>query len=75
MSLSELLFTLLVAFIVLGPKRLPEAAYWLGRCAQWFANWRTKLQAELNTQIKLAELKQNEAKAEAAEQQAKQKNS
>ncbi|MDF2867235.1 MAG: hypothetical protein K0S11_705 [Gammaproteobacteria bacterium] len=68
MSLSEILLILLVALIVLGPKRLPEVAYWLGRCMQWFNALRCKLQTEFNNQVKVAELKHNETKAAAAEQ-------
>lgn len=68
MSFSELLLTLLVALIVVGPKRLPEVAYWLGRGMRWFTEVRSKLQVELDNQIKQVELKHNEAKAAAAEQ-------
>lgn len=70
MSLSEILLILLVALIALGPKRLPEVAYWLGRIMQWVNAVRCKLQTEFNNQLKVAELRHNEAKAAVAEQQA-----
>lgn len=69
MSFSEILLTLFVALIVLGPKRLPEVAYWLGRGLRWFTEMRNKWQTELDSQIKQIELKHNEARAAAAEQQ------
>jgi Tat protein translocase TatB subunit len=68
MSLTEILLILLVALLVLGPKHLPEVAYWLGKGMQQFNILRNRLQQEFNSQIKLAELKHNEAKASAAEQ-------
>jgi len=66
-SIAQLLVVLLVALIVIGPKRLPEMAYWLGRALQGFNVLKAQFLAQLDQQAKLAELKHNEARANAAE--------
>lgn len=71
MSFAEILVVLLVALIVLGPKRLPEVAYWFGRTMRVIQHAYSYLQKALDDQIKLAELKRNEARAEMAERQQK----
>jgi Sec-independent protein translocase protein TatA len=64
MSLSEILVVVLVALIAIGPKRLPEVAYGLGRLAQMCMTLRHNLMTEVNQQL---QLKYNEAKAKAVE--------
>jgi TatA/E family protein of Tat protein translocase len=43
----EVLVVLVVALLVLGPQKLPEAGRQLGRALSEFRNWSSGLQAEL----------------------------
>jgi Tat protein translocase TatB subunit len=67
---SELLLTMAVAIIVLGPKRLPVVAQKLGALARICNRWLYQLQQECEQQAKQAQLQQNIARAATAEQQA-----
>ena len=70
MGFSELVIVLLVALIVFGPEHLPSLARGMGRCVAKLRGASEFLQAEIDKQIKLEDLKDNIAKAEAAEKDA-----
>ncbi len=71
-GIPELLVILVVALIVLGPKRLPEVAKALGKALGEFRRATSDLSEELgNARIMLEEeVRQAERQAHAAEQQA-----
>jgi len=52
---AEILIVLLVALIVLGPNRLPQAARQLGKAMGEFRRMTSGLQAELRDTINMAE--------------------
>ena len=67
MGFWELLLTLLVALVVIGPQRLPGVARSLGRAMAQFRQLTDKVQGEFEQQMKLDQLQENIAKAEAIE--------
>jgi sec-independent protein translocase protein TatB len=71
-GVPELLVIMVVALIVLGPKRLPEVAKALGKAFAEFRRATSDLSEELsNAQIMLEEeVRQAERQARAAQQQA-----
>lgn len=70
MSFAEILVTLLVALIVLGPKQLPVIAYQLGRYVEKFKYYCNILKQNYDQEMKQLELQQNIERAKAAELQA-----
>ena len=69
---TELLVILIVALLVLGPKKLPKIAHTLGRAMGEFRRVSTEFQRTLNTEIACEEEaeKTKAAKAAAAAQPA-----
>ncbi|MCQ2444109.1 MAG: Sec-independent protein translocase protein TatB [Mailhella sp.] len=67
---TELLVILIVALLVLGPKKLPKIAHTLGRAMGEFRRVSTEFQRTLNTEIAFEEEaeKTKAAKAAAAAQ-------
>lgn len=68
-SLGELLLTGVVALIVLGPKRLPQAAYQLAKAMQKVYQLVSPVKQAFEQQVKQIELHQNRQRAETAEKQ------
>lgn len=52
-SFSEIIFILILAFIILGPEKLPKAAYSLGlivkKLKQGYINFQRELNKAINT--------------------------
>lgn len=66
-SLGELLLTGVVAIVVLGPKRLPHAAYQLGKALRKVNQLLQPINHAFEQQAKQEELQRNIQRAEAAE--------
>ena len=67
MSLGEILLTLMVALLVLGPKKLPLAAYHLGTLMKHLLILKQRMIVFWQKQIQEQQLQENIKKAEAAE--------
>jgi Tat protein translocase TatB subunit len=65
---SELIVTLVIALLVLGPKRLPAAANWCGKLWRVIANSIDKLQIQIEQAQREAELQKNILRARRIEQ-------
>lgn len=64
MSVSELLLVFFVAMIVLGPKQMIPVARSLGRGWGWLRRQQWKLHAVFDEQYRLAQLEDNQKRAE-----------
>ncbi len=72
----EILVILLVALLVLGPKKLPKLAHTLGRAMNEFRRVSTDFQRTLNTEIAFEEeAEKKKARREAARKAAEQEKS
>lgn len=60
----ELMVVALIGLIVLGPERLPSALRSLQRGIQGIKSYGSKVQAELNHELRIKELHEHLAKAE-----------
>ena len=69
MNFAELVVIAVVALLVLGPERLPALARTIGGWVQKARDVSKQLQTEFEDEMKQDQLKQNIAKAEAAEKQ------
>jgi sec-independent protein translocase protein TatB len=53
-SFSEIIFILILAFVILGPEKLPKAAYSLGliikKIKQQYSNFQAELNKAINTE-------------------------
>jgi len=67
MGFGELLLCVFVALIVLGPKRLPEAAKAAGKLIHKFRSLTSEVNELIETSTKEEQLKCNIARAESAE--------
>ena len=67
-SLWELFIILVVAVLVLGPKQLPVILSTVGRCIRWIRQSTESLKETIDQQIKMDELKRNQDRAQAAEE-------
>ena len=67
MGFWELLLTLLVALVVIGPQRLPSLARTMGRALGQFKSVTGHIQKEFDEQMKIDKLHQNTALAEEAD--------
>lgn len=72
MNFSEVIVILVVALIVFGPERLPSLAQKIGRLIGKARMMSNDLKQELDEQLKHEQLKENQQRAEQAEQQYKQ---
>ena len=64
----ELLVILVVALLVLGPKKLPELARTLGKAMGEFRRVSTEFQRTLNTEIALDDMQRKQSAPQAAAQ-------